>query len=310
MLSKLQNEFSRIIQVSNRYGIAFGMRYFGIKFIYRDDVKFEYQQERYYSKIRRYLKDRYVPLVSYDTDAKYGTIKQDSIFWVMWWQGEDNMPPLVKAAYRKLRENAGDHRVVLLTNVNISEYIQLPEYIVGKYNKSIITLTHLTDIIRFKLLYEYGGFWIDSTIFMEKPLEENIYSFPVYTIKHGKGKPLCMGLWSAYFWGGAKGNPFFKYVYDLFCEYWKKENYLIDYFLVDCAVRCAYETVPEIKKMIDIIPENNKNVYNLENSLNTPMNSFEMDPETYIYKLNWKRKHLMDIANQKTVYEGLVNDKL
>lgn len=46
----------------------------------------------------------------------------DYRIWVLWWQGEDNMPELVKATFSSIKQ-ATDKEVVLVTEKNISMYI-------------------------------------------------------------------------------------------------------------------------------------------------------------------------------------------
>ena len=45
-----------------------------------------------------------------------------------------------------------DKNIVILTNENINDYVQLPDYIVEKYDKGIIPKAHFSDAIRNELL--------------------------------------------------------------------------------------------------------------------------------------------------------------
>lgn len=47
----------------------------------------------------------------------------DKNIWVFWAQGENSMPPLVKACYNSLIKNANGHKVILVNMENLSKYL-------------------------------------------------------------------------------------------------------------------------------------------------------------------------------------------
>ena len=62
------------------------------------------------------------------------------------------------------------------------EYISFSDVIVQRFNEGKITLTHLSDILRAKLLYQYGGLWLDATYFISDERFEKIFEKNFYTI--------------------------------------------------------------------------------------------------------------------------------
>ena len=62
----------------------------------------------------------------------------------------------------------GDYEFIIIDQNNFSKYLELPEWILKKVEKKEITLTHLADIIRMGLLKQYGGIWVDATMFFTK----------------------------------------------------------------------------------------------------------------------------------------------
>ena len=93
-------------------------------------------------------------------------IGSNSNIWVCWWQGEEKMPDVVKICYRSIKIMSGKHPVVLITDYNCKDYVKLPQFIWDKYAAGVISRTHLSDILRFYLLKEYGGIWMDITNFI------------------------------------------------------------------------------------------------------------------------------------------------
>ena len=101
----------------------------------------------------------------------------------MWWQGESNAPPTVKACIHSMRKNSGNHPVIVLDQSNYKKYVALPQYIEKKREKGVISLTHFSDIIRINLLNTYGGLWLDSTIYVNRQISEEVFEKNFYTVK-------------------------------------------------------------------------------------------------------------------------------
>lgn len=120
--------------------------------------------------------------VSLPTDDEEELPVEDYRVWTMWWQGEKQMPPIVRATYKSIRR-ASSKEVVLITKDNYQLYVSFPDFIVDKIKRGCITMMQLSDIVRASLLYEHGGMWIDSTMLCAKPMPETIFSSDLFTIK-------------------------------------------------------------------------------------------------------------------------------
>ena len=81
-------------------------------------------------------------------------ITATSPIWTCWWQGEEAMPDIVRACYNAMRLHADNHPVILITEKNYKEYVDMPEYIIRKLKDGTIDLTHFSDILRMMLLQE------------------------------------------------------------------------------------------------------------------------------------------------------------
>ena len=77
------------------------------------------------------------------------------------------MPELVKMCFKRLKDTlpADITELHLITFDNYKDYVTFPAHIEQKFKEKKITMTTLSDILRFCLLSEYGGFWIDATVF-------------------------------------------------------------------------------------------------------------------------------------------------
>lgn len=187
-------------------------------------------------KIKQKLMKRYSSVLKkfntkYD-ETNYPRSRGNKV-WVCWMQGMENAPKLVQRCYRSLQENIPNKEIVLLTEENISQYVKIPEFIMEKYHKGIITKTHFSDILRVELLIQNGGTWIDATVLCtgnvpDYMLEDDFFLFQ--KIKPGSdGSTINMSSW---FMTSCSNNKILLATRELLYAYWRENNRLIDYFLL------------------------------------------------------------------------------
>ena len=267
-------------------------------------------------KKQSYLKDKLFTKYSYiikefENQKTVQADKQDSAslfpVWVCWWQGEENMPELVKLCYNSLKRNANGHPIHLITEENYLNYVVIPDYIIQKMNSGQISITHFSDILRVHLLFEHGGLWVDSTILVTFPLPKTI-SNEFFSIKHKKkGQHVTGYRWTAFLIYTDKGNILANFLKTFFLEYWKKEEKLITYLMIDYVFALAYDHIPAITQMV------NRNMYNntqhnelrylLKSGKAYDQNRFEaICSDTYLHKLTWKKKFLHVTKEGKPTY--------
>ena len=205
-------------------------------------------------------------------------------------------PLLVKKCIDNMKKQAGSHNVIVLDENNMLDYASIPDYIVKKYKDGIITKQNFSDILRFALLSQHDGAWIDSTIWLTKALAEELFNMDVYSIKNSKGNKynIANRRWTAYFWICKQNSYFAEKVFQFFCEYWKDNSTLIDYFLIDHIIAFLYDNDKKIKNMLDEIPENNIHVTDLQKELLQPYDEEKLNKlkeNTSIFKLSWKEDY-------------------
>ena len=62
----------------------------------------------------------------------------------------------------------------------------------------------------------------------------------------------------------GKGKSIFLYLTDMQLKYWKYENKAICYLIIDCFIALAYENNEIVKNMIDSVPINHVNVFEMQ----------------------------------------------
>ena len=150
----------------------------------------------------------------------------EKIIWVCWLQGMENAPALVQKCAASIRQYCGEYRVIELTEENIPKYISLPAYIWDKYHAGIISRTHFSDILRFALLAENGGIWIDATTLLTGPFPAYVVDTPLF-VYHSDQKG--SSLLSMNFISCHKHHPLIEDTINQLYAYWKRSNYMVDY---------------------------------------------------------------------------------
>ena len=237
--------------------------------------------------------------------------------WCCWWQGKDNMPELVKMCNDRLRQIIPEDcaKLYMITWDNLNDYIEFPPHIMQKYEKGLISMTALSDILRVMLLNKYGGFWIDSTVlitgrFPKEYISKNFYTHRVHGITEKWEREAGRGLWCGFLMSGSKGNPIFAYLQDAFIQWWNDFDMVIDYVILDYFLLAAYKRIPFFRESIDSVPDNDIDMFEMYKVLNFPYSEELMNfltRRTNLHKLTYKidlKKITED--GDKTIYSHLL----
>ncbi len=98
----------------------------------------------------------------------YESNKIPKKIWMLWLQGWDNAPELVRKCKTTWVENNPDWEINLLTKDTLSDFVSLPE-IYSNHLK--LTPAAFSDVLRIHLLAKFGGVWADATTWCAKPLD-------------------------------------------------------------------------------------------------------------------------------------------
>lgn len=232
--------------------------------------------------------------------------------WFCWWQGREAMPEIVAACYRQLCKNKPVGRdIVFIEESNYKDYVSLDPIILDKFNKGVISITHLSDILRANLLYSYGGIWVDATILCPSGLDDDLLNKPFFSISvPDKTQYISKGLWCGFLMGGCAGNPVFKFLSDCFNDYWNKYDRLVDYYMIDYIIAIAFERDISVRKSISGNSLSLPELYALQHSLNATFDEHHKDILTKnpFHKLTWKGEFVASLQSEKkTVREYIIS---
>ena len=148
----------------------------------------------------------------------------------IWFQGEAQAPLIVKSCLDSIRRNAPLELMVLDQNT-IFDWVDLPDYVVEKWRAGKISYAHFADICRVDLLWRHGGIWMDATDFMPHPLPDFVLQEPFFVYLSGKYQAGSYSGIQNCFIRSQAGNPLLGAWRNVIFEYWKREDYAIDYFV-------------------------------------------------------------------------------
>ncbi len=264
-------------------------------------------QHKTQSKLRRrynYVLER-SKTKGYDSLRKSGSNK----VWVCWFQGMDNAPLLVKRCYNSLQKNLTDREIVVVTEENLHDYVEFPQYIIDKWKQGIITYAHFSDLLRLELLIKYGGLWIDSTVLCtggnipEYILDSELFFYQI--LKPGlDGHAIGISSWliSAY-----SNNKVLLVTRDLLYEYWKKNNFLVDYFLLHTFMEIVMDFYPDERKKVIKVSNSTPHILLLDIFEQYDEQKFSYIKEmTCFHKLSYKFEN-DDLKLKDTYYDMLIN---
>lgn len=119
-----------------------------------------------------------------------------------------------------------------------------------------LTLTTLSDIIRGWCLYNFGGIWVDATIFFNLPqidmmIQNRYFSTRKIQNDQNENQYVAEGKWSGFFMMTGKYNPLMKFIYEGIVAILKKRGSIYEYFTIEYLIAIFYDNNLWFKELID-----------------------------------------------------------
>jgi len=167
--------------------------------------------------------------------------KFDKNIFVFWGQGFDKLPEIPEKCIERIEKMYSDYNIYKITLDNYKDYVNIDENLIDLFEKGNISIQTFSDILRYNLLYKYGGVWCDATLlffdkidFVSKIAKNDYYSLNVSC----KEKETLWGkvygvTYTTFFFATKKESPIMIAINQAYVEYYKKYDFVIDYFLND-----------------------------------------------------------------------------
>ena len=159
-------------------------------------------------------------------------VRKNKTIWVMWTQGLDAAPALVKKCCQSVAPYQGDYDVVVLTGENLSQYVRLPEHMEQLYRQKEMGEALHSDLIRAYLLTQYGGIWRDATCYQSADYPGYVLNSPFFMFSSNLlGGHLSPIVGSSWFIKAEAGNILLQKTFNYLCEYFKQNSKPHNYYI-------------------------------------------------------------------------------
>lgn len=268
-----------------------------------------------YSKItHRYLKRKYGRAIQGDQYKEIPINDTKNIIWVCWFQGMENAPDLVQRCFDSLKKQNPEREIVVVTEQNMRQYISLPYYIWEKYERGIIKRTTFSDILRLALLYQNGGMWVDSTLFFTEQIPQTIFDEEIFIFKGYAHLSAVQISSSQFLYCKNAGNEIVGRALFGMCEYYRRENSLINWFLCHYLVYIAAKSNENTRRIWDLIPIRDSIIHHTLQFLfwekYKPAEWEYIKRLSFMHKLSYKHLTEENCKKEDTYYKCFMEGKL
>ena len=173
------------------------------------------------------------------------------IIWTCWFQGRDEAPDLVKRCLTSWERENPDWEVRCLDSRTVGRYLDIREYV--DLDCQAITAASLSDIIRIFLLHEYGGAWVDATLYCNRPLDDWLPG-AMGTGFFAFDAPAADRMLASWFLACEPGNGIVAKWATRCAEYWRNRDQSEDYFWFHHQFSELLEVDPEARAEWEVVP--------------------------------------------------------
>lgn len=220
------------------------------------------------------------------------------IIWTCWLQGYEQAPSLVKVCIESQKKQFPEYEHRILTLNNYQEWVTLPKFIEEKYRKKRIPAALFSDLIRLAILKEYGGIWMDATVYCSgfeneklrkrwQDIEQsNLTLFRFFRRKNEA--PVGLSNW---FIAAKPHHEVVDIALEMLYAYWRTYNCTVDYFIMHLFLGMIFRTLPEA--IANMPKENSYHSLMLASVLAQDYNESwweDVKAHVFIHKLNYRKE--------------------
>lgn len=192
-------------------------------------------------EIEQRINEIIAPVLDLTTDFDQCPIV-DNIF-IYWKDGFENAPVIVQKCIKSIEKYHLNSNVIKISDKNYKDYTDINETIIASFEKGLISVQTFSDILRFNLLKNHGGTWIDATIFFDEPydlldglVQNSVESLCFSSTSNYFQYKDTTCSWSGFFFASRKNSAFVRVMDYIFEQYYLKYHSYSIYFFIDAAL--------------------------------------------------------------------------
>ena len=254
-------------------------------------------------------------LIQHDSNKFNAEEGIENKIFVFWWDGFNNLPNIVAACFNSLKKQYQGYQIIPVSKDNFEEFTDIHPVLLKDFKAGKISMQTFSDILRFNLLKNNGGMWVDATIYFTRKidlfsqLEKQSFATMSFSTSKDffeyKGE-FCS--WTGYFIASRKNGRFVQIMDMLFREYYLKYRNFKIYFFID-----ALFMICKVNKIDGGVLDNPLYVKgNMWTLLNLLQSKYDEQILTLIkkvpQKLTWFFEPLSDSTD--TFYNQLISEKI
>jgi hypothetical protein len=258
------------------------------------------------------VKKRIAKYIVYPEYKELKDNKHTKKIWWLWFQGSENAPLIVQKCLDTVKYYSAQMNleVIELDERNLFEYVKLPNQIINMWKQKRITNANFSDLCRIALLADYGGLWIDSTVFLTGKINKEILQSDIFFYQASFLDMTVTKVSSWFMYAKNPDNYFMQSLKESMINYWINNKYVDDYFIFHI-MTAAMSEKECFRKYFENMPYfSNTYPHLLSLELNNEMNKEKLRhilQMSNVHKLTYK--NLMPSSDNKNVYEYIVSRK-
>ena len=199
--------------------------------------QFNYPSQFYKSNLRgEYLSALCSDIITESMDYEWSSQEISRTIYTFWHQGINKAPNSIQMTADLLKNNSpNDINIVMLDRENMEDYVDLDESIIQKFDSGFLYPAHFSDILRFSVLFQNGGLWIDAGTYFFSGIDE-MFTGRMRSLRDDDArisrKYASLGRWSPQVWFGRKSDPFFSIVSRCLARV-HLSKYPVEYLIMD-----------------------------------------------------------------------------
>lgn len=191
--------------------------------------------------------------VSNKKNINLQTENDSGYIWQYWQQGVKNAPPLIQRCLESTEKYHSDKKIIVLDKEKIQDYVELPSKYYDLLNQGKMKSAFFSDILRTYLLTQYGGTWVDATIFFTGRIPNNIFESEFFVFLKNPSEDMQENCMCNYFIHSRPKNLVMESIKCALNEYWDENDFVINYFMYEHIVTMLSEN-KAIKQIFDEMP--------------------------------------------------------